>query len=59
MRWSPATEAERMKYEVAEALGLLPKLLEVGWAALTAEETGKIGGLVARRLSSPPDKPAR
>jgi len=56
MRWSPATEAERMKYEVAEELGLLPKLLDVGWAALTAEETGKIGGLVARRLSAPPDK---
>ena len=52
MRWSPATEAERMKYEVAEELGLLPKLLELGWGALTAEETGKIGGLVARRLSA-------
>ena len=52
-RWSPATDAERLKYEVADELGLLEKLLKVGWGGLTAEETGKIGGIVARRLSSP------
>lgn len=44
----PATQAERLKYEAACELGLMDKLLRVGWAGLTAEETGRIGGLVAR-----------
>ena len=43
-------EAERLKYEVAEELGLTERLLRVGWAGLTAGETGRIGGIVARRL---------
>ena len=43
-------EAERLKYEVAEELGLTQRLLRVGWAGLTAGETGRIGGIVARRL---------
>ena len=41
---------ERCKYEVARELGLLPKLQEVGWAGLSAAESGRIGGLVAGRL---------
>ena len=55
VRWSPATEAERLKYEVADELGLLDRLLEVGWAGLTTEETGKIGGVVARRMAQGSD----
>lgn len=51
--WSPLTEMERLKYEVAGQLGLLDRLLEVGWGGLTAEETGKIGGIVARRMRGP------
>ena len=43
-------ETERLKYEVAEELGLTERLLQVGWAGLTAGETGRIGGIVARRL---------
>ena len=43
-------ETERLKYEVAEELGLTQRLLRVGWAGLTAGETGRIGGIVARRL---------
>ncbi|MBO4886322.1 MAG: small, acid-soluble spore protein, alpha/beta type [Clostridia bacterium] len=43
-------ETERLKYEVAEELGLTERLLRVGWANLTAGETGRIGGIVARRL---------
>ena len=43
-------ETERLKYEVAEELGLTERLLRVGWAGLTAGETGRIGGIVARRL---------
>lgn len=41
---------ERMKYEIAQELGLLDKVRSVGWAGLTAKETGRIGGLVGRRL---------
>ncbi len=48
--WGPVTEAERMKYQAARELGLLDKLLEVGWGGLTAGETGRVGALVARRM---------
>ena len=41
---------ERLKYEVAEELGLLPRLKEVGWAGLTAAESGRIGGIVGARM---------
>ena len=41
---------ERCKYEVAQELGLLPKLQRVGWAGLSTAESGRIGGLVAARL---------
>lgn len=40
---------ERIKYEIAEELGLLDKVLKEGWKSLTAKETGRIGGLVTRR----------
>ena len=40
---------ERCKYEVAQELGLLPKLLRVGWAGLSTAESGRIGGLVGAR----------
>ncbi len=40
---------ERMKYEAARELGLLPRLLRVGWPGLTAAESGRIGGLVGAR----------
>lgn len=46
----PMTELERMKYEAASELGLIDRLLEVGWGGLTAGETGRIGGLVARKI---------
>ncbi|NLB42118.1 MAG: small, acid-soluble spore protein, alpha/beta type [Clostridiales bacterium] len=38
-----------MKMEIAEELGLLEKVKEYGWGGLSAKETGKIGGLIARR----------
>lgn len=41
--------AERMKYEIAEELGLLDKVLEEGWKSLSAKETGKIGGMMTSR----------
>lgn len=42
-------EKEKMKYEVAEELGLLDQVLEKGWKSLSSKETGRIGGLVARK----------
>ena len=38
---------ERMKYEIAEELGLLDKVLEEGWKSLSSKETGRIGGIIA------------
>lgn len=46
----PMSDAERLKYRAAEQLGLTDRLLQVGWAGLTAGETGKIGGIVSRWL---------
>lgn len=46
----PATDMEKMKYEAASELGLIDRLLEVGWGGLTAGETGRIGGRVAQKL---------
>ncbi|MCE5222326.1 MAG: alpha/beta-type small acid-soluble spore protein [Clostridium sp.] len=47
------TEAEKMreeiKYEIAEELGLADKVNKQGWGELSAEETGRIGGLMAKR----------
>lgn len=42
-------EKEQMKYEIAEELGLLDRVLESGWKSLSAKETGKIGGLLNSR----------
>ena len=41
---------DRIKYEVARELGLLPKLQRVGWAGLSAAESGRVGGLVGAKL---------
>ncbi len=39
---------DKRKYEAAEALMLLPRLKESGWAGLTAQEAGRIGARVRR-----------
>lgn len=39
----------RMKYEIADELGLLDKVFETGWGSLSAQETGRIGGLAKNR----------
>lgn len=41
-------EEEKMKYEIAEELGLLDRVLAQGWKSLTSKETGRIGGLVTK-----------
>ena len=43
------TPEDAMKYEIANELGLGDKLSQVGWGGLTAEETGRIGGLITRK----------
>ncbi|MGC4019011.1 MAG: small, acid-soluble spore protein, alpha/beta type [Muricomes sp.] len=40
---------EKMKYEIAEELGLLDKVMEEGWRSLSSKETGRIGGLITKR----------
>ena len=39
----------RRKYEIAEELGLLERVMENGWKSLSAKETGRIGGLMTKR----------
>ena len=43
------TENDLMKYEIAEELGLLDKVNATGWKSLTARESGRVGGILARR----------
>ena len=40
---------EKIKYEIAEELGLSDKVDKYGWGGLTAEETGRIGGIMTKR----------
>ncbi|GAA0763023.1 MULTISPECIES: small, acid-soluble spore protein, alpha/beta type [Clostridium] len=40
---------EKIKYEIADELGLKDKVDELGWGGLTAEETGRIGGIMTKR----------
>lgn len=42
-------QREKIKYEIAEELGLKDKVDALGWGGLTAEETGRIGGIMTRR----------
>jgi hypothetical protein len=43
------TLEDKLKYEIAEELGLSDKIKESGWGELTAKESGKIGGLITVR----------
>lgn len=40
---------EKLKYEIADELGLKEKVDMYGWGGLTAEETGRIGGIMTKR----------
>jgi len=40
---------DRLKYEVADELGLIEKVRKHGWKSLSAKETGRIGGLITKR----------
>lgn len=43
-------EMERLKYETAVELGLLDKLKKSGWKSLSASETGRLGGIMNRKI---------
>ena len=40
---------EKLKYEIAEELGLLDQMMQKGWESLSSRETGRIGGIVKNR----------
>ncbi|HHV78879.1 MAG TPA: alpha/beta-type small acid-soluble spore protein [Firmicutes bacterium] len=41
---------DRFKYEIAEELGLMPKIRQVGWGDMTSRECGKIGGKIGGNM---------
>lgn len=43
------TSEEKMKLEIAEEIGVYDKVMTTGWRSLSAKESGRIGGLLARR----------
>ncbi len=45
----PLSDDDKLKYEIAEELGLLDKALNDGWKTLSAKESGRIGGIMAKR----------
>ena len=50
---------EALKFEVASALGLAEKVLKYGWKSLSAKETGRIGGIVSKRIREEEAKNSR
>lgn len=44
------TPLDRLKLEIATELGLAEKIAAAGWAELTAAESGRLGGILNRRL---------
>ena len=47
--WKNMTPEEQLKFEIAEDLGLKDRVLAGGWKCLTSKESGRIGGLIARK----------
>lgn len=45
-----------LKFEIANELGLTDKIKEVGWAGLTAKESGRIGGIITSRKKKEQNK---
>ncbi|MEW6243313.1 MAG: small, acid-soluble spore protein, alpha/beta type [Bacillota bacterium] len=44
---------DKIKWEIAEELGLADKVRKMGWGGLSAAESGRIGGLMNRVLKKP------
>lgn len=49
VRLEDLTPDEKVKYEIAEELGLLDRVMKDGWKPLTSKETGRIGGLITKK----------
>lgn len=49
IRLEELTQEEKLKYEIAEELGLLDRVMEEGWRSLSSKETGRIGGLMTKK----------
>ena len=49
VRLDQLTEEEKMRYEIADELGLLDRVMKDGWKSLSSKETGRIGGILARK----------
>ena len=39
----------KLKYEIADEMGVLDKVIKDGWKSLSAKETGRIGGLMTKK----------
>jgi len=46
----PLTKLDKMKLEIAEEIGLIERIKSVGWAGLSAQEAGYLGGMLSKRL---------
>ncbi|HYG57881.1 MAG TPA: small, acid-soluble spore protein, alpha/beta type [Symbiobacteriaceae bacterium] len=44
------TPLDLLKLEIASELGLADKVASEGWGGLTAVETGRVGGILNRKL---------
>lgn len=49
IRLEDLTGEEKLKYEIAEELGLLDRVMNEGWKSLSSKETGRIGGLMTKK----------
>ena len=49
VRLEDLTPDEKVKYEIAEELGLLDRVMKDGWKSLTSKETVRIGGLITKK----------
>ncbi len=43
------TPEEELKLEIAAEIGVYDKVLEQGWRSLSAQESGRIGGIMTGR----------
>lgn len=44
------TPEESLKLEIASEIGVYDKVIQNGWKSLTAKESGRIGGLMTKRM---------
>lgn len=49
-RLLPEDFLDRFKYEVAQELGLLPKVQQIGWGDMPSRECGRVGGHIGGRM---------